>query len=83
MLVQTWQIDVDAFENYAPIYNIEIFNSFDIKNKPNKSFNELKGFKFVITFVLKLKKKEMKQSTVPFTRTQIWIICLNQSIVEL
>ena len=57
---------VHAFKNFAHACNSEISNSFDpklqlknakfvIKNKLEKLLNELRGFKFVITLILKFK----------------------------
>ena len=65
-----------------------------IKNKLKSSLNEMKVFKFVLAFVLKLKKKnnkhEAKYSTFFQARkqkqlftTKTLIICLNQSVIPL
>ena len=63
-----------AFKGYASSYNAEILNSFDpelqlkdtestIKNKQKKLLSELRGFKFVTTLVLVLKKIESEDKT--------------------
>ena len=57
---------------YVHSYNFEILNSFNpelqlkntelaIKNKLKKLLNESRGFKFVITLVLKLKKNNKRK----------------------
>ena len=57
-----------ALKDYAHIYKVEILNHFNpelqlknmdsaIKNKLKKLWNELTGFDFVITLVLKSKKQ--------------------------
>ena len=56
-----------AFKGYASSYNDEISTSFNpelqikntestIKSKPIKLFTQLKGFKFLVTLVLGLKR---------------------------
>ena len=56
-----------CFSNYKYSYNVEIFNSFnpelplkntefEIKSNLKISFNELRDFKFAITFFLKFRK---------------------------
>ena len=61
-----------AFKGYASSYNIEISFNLElqpkesesaIKNKLNKLLSELRGFKFVKTLVLVLKKIESKDKT--------------------
>ena len=63
-----------AFKGYASTYNAEIFNSFNhelqlkdsgsaIKSKLIESLPKLRGFKFVTTWVLVLKKIESKDKT--------------------
>ena len=61
-----------AFKGYTSSYNIEISFNLElqpkesesaIKNKLNKLLSELRGFKFVKTLVLVLKKIESKDKT--------------------
>ena len=63
-----------AFKGYASTYNVEILNSFNvelqfkdteavIKSKLIEILTQLKGFKFVTTLVLVLKKIENKDKT--------------------
>ena len=55
------------FKGYVSSYNVKTWNSFNyelelkftesaIKNKPKKFLTELRGFKFVATLFLELKK---------------------------
>ena len=63
-----------AFKGYASSYNTEILNSVNpelkfkdpesaIENKLKKSLTELRGFKFMATLVLVLKKIESEDKT--------------------
>ena len=64
-----------AFKRYASFCNVEILKSFNselqlednespIKNKPKKLLIELRGFNFVTTLVLVLKKIESDNETI-------------------
>ena len=91
-----------SFKGYASSYSVEILNSFDTKlqlndnksankNKLKKILTKLRGFKFVTTLVLVLKK--IKQNMTHFIYTQkqkqllmevtLMIMYLNQSILKL